>query len=237
MRRLFAQPTARLLPVLAGAAATGQVRWLAQLGESFARAGQQTVLVDAARMQVASAFGLRARFDLQHALDGDCRMQDVMLDAAPGLTVVPAARACERAIEDGMTAAALLAPLLMRSADVLVLLLPGSGARLAASGDVLVPVLPTRASVVAAVAAISEAAKATGTRTFRLLFLAMGAAAAATLEARMAESIGLRSRAVLAPGVVVPVARDLAQVVAAASGFSLLSLARAGQSIRGGDLK
>lgn len=237
LRRLFAQPATRLLPVLAGTATTGQGRWLAQLGESFARAGQRTVLVDAARMQIASAFGLRARFDLLHALDGDCRMEDVMLDAAPGLTVVPAARACERALEDGVAATALLAPVLRRNADVVLVLLPASGARLAAAGDMLVPVLPTRASVAAAVAAISEAAKAAGTRTFRLLFLAMNAAAAATLETRMAESIGLRSRVALAPGVVAPLARDLARVVAAASGFSLLSLARAGQSIGGGDFK
>lgn len=237
LRRLFAARRTRLLPVLAGGATSGQSRWLAQLGEAFARAGEQTVLVDGSRAQIAATLGLRARYDLLHALERHCTAADVQLDAAPGLVVVPAARACERAVEAGVSLPALLAPVLNRRADVVLALLPAAWAQLLPPGDVLVPVLPTRRSVGAALAAIAAAAGRQGTLTFRLLFLAMDRPAAATLGRRMAESIGTRSQARFAPGVVAPVARDLAQVVAAASSFALASAAPPVSTARRGEFK
>jgi hypothetical protein len=236
LRRLFAPPAARLLPVFAGRASTGQGRWLAQLGEAFARAGQRTLLVDAARAHIATTFGLRARFDLLHALTGQCGVDAVQLDAAPGLTVVSAARACERAAASGGSLPALLAPLLGRGVDVVLLLLPPSLARLIAGGDALVPVMPTRESVRAAVSTLGEAGSRQGSLTFRLLFLAMDRTAAATLGRRMAETVGVRSNARLAQGVVASVARDLARVVVAANGYALSGIAPAAPRTGSGDL-
>jgi Mrp family chromosome partitioning ATPase len=237
LRRLFAPAAPRLLPVITGGGGAEQARWLAQLGEAFARAGQSTLLVDGARAQVASALGLRARFDLLHALTGQCHPAEVALDAAPGLTVVPAARACEQAPVRAGAMAAMLAPALDRRVDVVLLLLPPARASLAAGGDALVPVLPTRESVATATAAVAEAARRRGTLAFRWLFLAMDRAAAARLEALMAESIGILSRARLAPSQVAAVPRDLAQVVAAAGGFALSRIAPAADRIRPGGNK
>ena len=228
LRRLFAPPAARLLPVLCTGAGSAEAPWLARLGEAFACAGQQTVLVDAARAQIAASFGLRARFDLMHALDGQCAAAQVRLDAAPRLAVVPAARACERAAVAGLALPALLSPLLLAEAvDMLLTLLPPSCARLVPAGDVLVPVLPTRESVAAAASCIGEAASRQGTLTFRVLFLGMEKAAADTLGKRMADSIGVRSKAVLRHGAVAPLPRDLTQVVAASSAFALSRIATA----------
>jgi flagellar biosynthesis protein FlhG len=225
LRRLFAPPAVRLVPVLADGAASGHSRWLAQFGEAFARAGQPTVLVDAARAQIAAALGLRVRFDLLHVLAGHCAVAEVELDAAPGLTVVPAARACQRAVADRRPLSALLAPLLRPPVQIALLLLPPAAAALLPAGDVLVPVLARRESVAAAVAAIGMATRRQATLAFRLLFLGMDRGAAATLGERMARSIGVRSGAVLAPGAVAPVPRDLPQVVAAAGDFALPELA------------
>jgi MinD-like ATPase involved in chromosome partitioning or flagellar assembly len=236
LRRLFAPPAARLLPVLSAGAGSTEAPWLARLAEAFARAGQQTVLVDAARAQIAASFGLRARFDLMHALDGECTAAQVRLDAAPRLAIVPAARACERAAAAGLGLPALLSPLLAEAVDVLLLLLPPNGARLIASGDVLVPVLPTRPSVATAAASIGEAASRRGTLTFRLLFLGMEKKAADTLGRRMAESIGVRSNTVLRHAAVAPLPRDLAQVVAASSAFALSRIASA-QQIGSGEIR
>ncbi len=235
LRELFARPGARLLPVLAGGAGRGETPWLARLGEAFARTGQKTLLIDASRAQIAAVFGLRARFDLQHALDGDCRLADVQLDAASGLTVVPAARACERAVAAEVGAPALLSPLLAAHPNIVLLLLPATGARLVAEGDVLVPVLPTRDSVAAAVAQIGAAASSRGTLTFCLLFLGMDKEAAATLGTRMSDLIGPRLRAALRFGAVAPLPRDLGQAVAAVSGLTLAQVALPAPQVRSGE--
>jgi len=230
LRRLFATRAARLLPMFTAGVAGGEKRWIAQLGEAFARSGQRTLLVDAARAQIAAVFGLRARFDLIHALDGDCSLAEVKLDAAPGLTVVPAARACERASAAGTRLPSLLAPVVGGAVDVVLLLLPAAGARLVPQGDALVPVLPTRESVTAAATLITTAAGQQGTLTFRLLFLGMDTAAATTLGKRMAESSGVRSKASLRHGAVAPEPRDLARVVTAAGEFALSLIAPAQQT-------
>lgn len=221
LRRLFAPAAVPVLPLLVQRGGRAETPWLARLGEAFARAGQQTLLIDASRAQIAAILGLRARFDLQHALEGDCRLTEVQLDAAPGLTVVPAARACERALAEGIDLPALLAPLLAKATDIVVLLLPAGLAPLIADGEVLVPVLATRDSVAGAAAQIGEAAGRQGTLAFRLLFLGMEKVAAATLGQRMSESIGPRLPGALRHGAVAALPRDLACVVAAAGDMSL----------------
>jgi hypothetical protein len=227
LRRLFGANEARLLPVFASAAGRAESPWLAQLGEAFARSGQKTVLVDAARLQIAAILGLRARFDLMHALDGDCAVADVRLHAAGGLVVVPAVRAFERAMAQRVPLPSLLAHVVDDAVDIVLLLLPATGAPSLPAGDVLVPVLPTRESVAAAASLIAEAASCRGTLTFRLLFLAMEAMAAARLGKRMADSIGVRSKAELGHGAVASLPRDLARVVAATGEFALSHIAAA----------
>jgi flagellar biosynthesis protein FlhG len=227
LRRLFGPQQARLLPVLCNGGRRAESPWLAQLGEAFARSGQRTLLIDAARLQVAARFGLRARFDLMHALDGDCPIADVRLEAATGLVVVPAARAFAHALTERVQLSSMLAHVTDDAVDVVLLLLPAAYAQSLPAGDVLVPVLPTRESVASAAALIVDAAGRQGTLSFRLLFLAMQRAAATTLGKRMAESIGVRSRALLRCGAVAPLPRDLALVVAAAGEFALSHVAAA----------
>jgi hypothetical protein len=152
LRRLFARPAARLLPVLLPELhCATRASWVAKLAQGFARNGDRVLVVDAARAQIASALGLRARFDLAHALRGECGFDAVLIDAGPQLTIVPASRALSMAQQAGAPLSALLPPLAQAlqqrgGCDLVLMLMPASAesavARLPA-GDVLVPMLPS----------------------------------------------------------------------------------------------
>jgi hypothetical protein len=132
LRRLFAPAEPHWLPVLLP---PGQDRpdcaWLADLARACVEQGARTLVVDAARAQVAAAFGLRARYDLAHALSGDCAPLDACVPAGVNLRILPAARALEqdgrtpdrtRRFEAGVRA-------LAAAADCAVLVLPARHAR------------------------------------------------------------------------------------------------------------
>jgi hypothetical protein len=132
LRRLFAPAAPHWLPVLLP---PGQDRldsaWLADLVRACVEQGARTLVVDAARAQVAAAFGLRVRYDLAHAFSGDCAPMDACVAAGVNLRILPAARALEqdgrapdrtRRFEAGVRA-------LAATADCAVLLLPARHAR------------------------------------------------------------------------------------------------------------
>lgn len=227
LRRLFAQRGIRVLPVLVpGERCESRAAWLTKLAEGFARHGSRTLVIDAARVQIAAAIGLRARFDLAHALRGECAVAATLLDAAPGLTVLPAARAFEDALRTRTSLASLLgACLAARSGfDLVLLLIPAAFARLAPAGDVLVPVQPTRNDVAAVLGEIRRANELADNLEFRLLFLGIEEAAAFTLSHRMAASAALWSTAAVGFGGSALVARDLARVVRTAGTWELAQL-------------
>ncbi|MCU0951512.1 MAG: hypothetical protein MUC68_10720 [Burkholderiaceae bacterium] len=212
LRRLFARPASRLLPVLLPELHCAvRASWVAKLAQGFARHGERVLVVDAARAQIASALGLRARFDLAQALRGECTFDAVPVDAGPQLTIVPAARALPMAQQAGAPLSALLPPLAQAlqargGCDLVLMLMPanaeGALARLPA-GDVLVPMLPQSAAITQSLREIERIdarraatdmhathdegnplahhAAGEASATFRLLFLGMPTEAAATL--------------------------------------------------------
>ena len=129
LRRLFAPSEPHWLPVvLASEKELGNAGWLADLARACAEQGDRTLVVDAARAQVAAAFGLRARYDLAHALNGDCAPSEACVPAGANLRILPAGRALE---EDG------------RGPDRLHRFAAGVRA-LAATADCVLLVLPAR---------------------------------------------------------------------------------------------
>lgn len=248
LRALFAYPTCALLPVLAPALHdVARTRWMAQLAQAFARDGRRTLVIDAARLQIAAALGLRARYELLHALRGECRLSAAALDAGADLTVLPAARAFEAASADGRDAHALVEAAIGtdNAFDIVLMVLPPEpavrlGAGLAGS-DWLLPILPNSrdlAVLLSAACATAEGmsaaiAQATGqegeTTVFRSLFLGMEPTSAATLGARMNERIAAsapwQARAGLPMEMkfsgAVRTGRDLARVVQSAAGWDL----------------
>ncbi len=227
LRRLFAQRGVRVLPVLVPEPrCETRAVWLTKLAEGFARHGTRTLVVDAARVQIAAAIGLRARYDLAHAQRGECAAAAVLLDAAPGLAVLPAARAFEQALRARTPLPQLLGAALAarRGFDLVLLLIQAAFAPLAPGGDVLVPVQPTRNDVAAVLGEIRHANELADNLEFRLLFLGIEEAAAYTLSQRMAASAALWSTAPVSFGGAALVARDLARVVRTAGTWDLAQL-------------
>lgn len=241
LRRLFARPTLRLLPVLLPELhCTTRATWVAKLAQGFARAGERTLVVDAARAQVAAALGLRARFDLAHAVRGECPYEATLVDAGADLTIVPAARALQLAQAARTSLMTLLAPLETALAarggcDLMLLLLPVTATAAVARlppGDLLVPLLPhvpqigrslRELEAVASQLPKDDApAEHAVTTVFRLLFLGMDAGSVATLTQRLAlRPTPARRTVALQSAGAVQVGRDLAGVIRAAGGWSL----------------
>lgn len=240
LRRLFAQRRARVLPVLVGSARSSALAaWLAKLATGFARNGERTLLIDAARVHVAAALGLRARFDLHHWLAGECKAHDLLLDAAPGLAVASAARAFDAAARAGGVALAAALPRLAAAAecDLVLVLMSAAHARLLPAGsDCVVPVVAepgadaTSDPCAALQRDLGQVRRAADIAGFRLLFLGMDRAAAATLNSRlrgMAASADSADSADSAARVAArvhfggqaAVARDLIHIVRAAAGW------------------
>jgi hypothetical protein len=240
LRRLFARPRMRVLPVLLPELHCAlHASWIAKLAQDFARQGERTLVIDGARAQIAATLGLRARFDLAHALRGECAHDAVLLDAGPNLLIAPAARAlAQHDPADGLQA--LLAPLATALAarggcDLVLLLLTPALAAHRPRGDLLVPLGTDAAQItrtlrdldgLAAEGESLAARQRVGvTPVFRLLFLGMDAVPAATLAQRLSTRLRplRRTPAVRFAGAA-QVARDLGPLVRASCGWSLATM-------------
>jgi hypothetical protein len=226
LRQLFAEQSARLLPVLVpDGAHAGRASWLAKLAQAFARQGERTLVVDAARLQIAAALGLRARFDLAHVLRGDCVLDAALLDAGTNLGVLPAARALEQAQSARLLRQ--VSVLCHDRFDLVLLLVPACACTDLPDTDVLVPVLPEPQDIASQCAVLRDADRVLAQRVdgpvtgqFRLLFLGMGQDAAATLAQRLVHKINMTGPMVFEFAASARVARDLLEVARAAAGWS-----------------
>jgi hypothetical protein len=196
LRRLFAPPEPHWLPVLlAPERAASDANCLAALASACVDEGARTLVVDAARAQVAAVFGLRARYDLAHAFSGDCLPSDVYALARPNLRILPAARALEQngrsaqrlqRFEAGIRA-------LAQGADCVLLVLPAQHARclvgFGGSGgyaDVIVTTGPESRGGHPAIETMRSALSVVDIDTFRLLFQGMDKVCAGRLHSRLA---------------------------------------------------
>lgn len=91
LRRLFRRSEPAVLPVLVPGGGQGALG--ANLASALARSGREVLVVDATPGEIATALGLRPRYELAHLLAGDKRLQDVLLHPQAGLRLMPAARA------------------------------------------------------------------------------------------------------------------------------------------------
>jgi hypothetical protein len=196
LRKLFGPRDLPFLPILL---ATGREAshgtWLARFARSCVGQGDRTVVVDAARTQVATVFGLRLRFDLQHAFDGDCVPDAACVRAAENLFILPAARAFDRIAQapDGVQRFERGVRALAAQADRALLVLPSVQRALlsALAGSAGYPdvVVVVGAGATAASRCLDMMSAARGTAdidAFRLLFQDMDAASAGRLFPRLA---------------------------------------------------
>jgi flagellar biosynthesis protein FlhG len=201
LRRLFAPSQPHWLPiVLAPERDRDNSAWLAMLARACVDQGARTLVVDAARAQVAAAFGLRARYDLSHAFDGDCSPFDSCIAAGPNLRILPAARALEQSGRNpdrlGRFTAGVRA--LAAPADCALLALPAAQARsLAGFGgpdgfcDAIVVAGPGSRSERRVIDTMRSILSVADIDAFRLLFQGMAPGCAGRLYSRLA-AIGAR---------------------------------------------
>lgn len=109
LRQLFKRHHLRLLPMVVEVGDLQHCAFVANLAAALTRIGRQTVLLDGERALIAPALGLKARYDLLHALTGETGLSEVAMRAADGFWVVPAVRALDRLSREGGTVESLLA--------------------------------------------------------------------------------------------------------------------------------
>ena len=80
------------MAVTGGKGGVGKSNVAINLGTALCQLGRDVMVLDAdlGLANVDVLLGLRTRFNLEHVIDGECALEDVIVTAASGLHVVPA---------------------------------------------------------------------------------------------------------------------------------------------------
>lgn len=196
LRRIFEPVGGRWSIVLVPALRSPrQAEALAERARHMAASAGATLVIDAARAQLASAFGLALRYDLEHALIGDCTIDEACVAAGESLWVLPAARALDAALADERHARRVAAAFSSLAGDTRrgMLVLPAGRAAIIRrlpqamrARSALIPVVHGADASAAVLTAVRQAVSDAEIDTFHLLFLGMGEAAAGRLLSGMA---------------------------------------------------
>jgi flagellar biosynthesis protein FlhG len=89
LRRMLHCGGVRVMPVFG---TLERLPAIVNLASALSRAGQQVLVLDASRGEIAPAFGLSARYELKHVLEGEVALNRAMLRTGDGVQVLPAAR-------------------------------------------------------------------------------------------------------------------------------------------------
>lgn len=169
LRRMFLRRRQRPLGV-GGADATPVVFDLAR---ALAELGSQVLIIDRTRGEVASRIGARVRFDLGNVLDGDCTLNDVLVDGPMGMGVLPAANGLDELalaadIHEGGWQRCLSTWLAEARRDFDVWLINGLPP-VGGDADILLAVSPTPHGITSAYAQIKALAHCQGQSSFGIV--------------------------------------------------------------------
>lgn len=92
LRRLGARRSAKVIAITGGKGGVGKTLTAVNLGAALAGLGRSTMLLDAdlGMANVDVLLGLRARLNLEHVVNGECGLADVIVTGPAGLRIVPA---------------------------------------------------------------------------------------------------------------------------------------------------
>ncbi len=97
LRRLFGREQSRIVTFAAGSVGVGKSVLVANLAASLARQGKEVLVLDEnTKNNVASLFGGLARHDLNQVINREKTLSEVLLTVAPGVRVLPAAKAVKK---------------------------------------------------------------------------------------------------------------------------------------------
>ena len=97
LRRLFGQESLRVITFAAGSEGVGKTVTVANIAAAMARHGKEVLVLDENTAgNIASVFGASAKYDLFHVVNRDRRLSEVLVHVAPGVRVLPAARAVQK---------------------------------------------------------------------------------------------------------------------------------------------
>ncbi|HEX5804477.1 MAG TPA: AAA family ATPase [Azospira sp.] len=97
LRRIFGQEALRVITFAAGSEGVGKTIAVANVAAAMARQGKEVLILDENTAgSVASIFGASAKYDLYHVINRDRRLAEVLVHVAPGVRVLPAARAVKK---------------------------------------------------------------------------------------------------------------------------------------------
>ncbi len=97
LRRLFGREQSRIVTFAAGSVGVGKSILVANLAAALARQGKEVLVLDEnTKDNVASCFGSSTRHDLNQVINRERTLADVLLTVAPGVRVLPAARAVKK---------------------------------------------------------------------------------------------------------------------------------------------
>jgi flagellar biosynthesis protein FlhG len=92
LRRLLGSPQLRIVSFTAGGRGVGQSTAVANLAASLARVGREVLVIDEnAGAGVAAFFGAFVANDLHQVVSQEVRLDEVLVQVAPGIRVLPAA--------------------------------------------------------------------------------------------------------------------------------------------------
>lgn len=95
LRRMLAFSHARTVVAVAGRSGAGRTSCVVNLAAALAQAGRNVVVLDEnfGPGNVSGVLGVKPRFDLRHAICGDCPLEEAIASARAGLRVISASSA------------------------------------------------------------------------------------------------------------------------------------------------
>lgn len=91
----------QVVAVTSGKGGVGKTNVSVNLAAAMARSGRRVMLLDAdlGLANVDVTLGLQPRRNLSHVIDGDCTLEEVLLDGPAGMRIVPASSGTQRMAE------------------------------------------------------------------------------------------------------------------------------------------
>jgi flagellar biosynthesis protein FlhG len=97
LRRLLDREQLRVITFAAGSTGVGKSVLIANLAALIARSGKRVLILDEnSRKNMASCFGFHTRGDLQHAVDSEKSLSEILLTVAENICILPIARSMKK---------------------------------------------------------------------------------------------------------------------------------------------